>query len=259
MCIRDSVYALSTDFVAGEKIDGGAGTSDTILISAPSGLITLSNVVIGVEYVTLTGSGTAGVNAAAVLNGLTITGNGGADTITGTNSADTINGGLGNDTITGGGGTDVLNGGEGSDTYIYSQTADFVDNLTDGGSSGTDTVSITATTGTLTLTAALNGIEAYTIAGAAAAQLEAHGFLLAVGMLAHDLVERVVALAAQGDAHHLGFRRRRCGNWGWRLFRHRRQVEHQRRFRLAQRHGVKQRRTRLAQRHLIEQLSLIHI
>jgi hypothetical protein len=59
------VYALSTDFVAGEKIDGGAGTSDTILISAPSGLITLSNVVIGVEYVTLTGTGNSEVSAAA--------------------------------------------------------------------------------------------------------------------------------------------------------------------------------------------------
>jgi Ca2+-binding RTX toxin-like protein len=167
------VYALSTDFVAGEKIDGGAGVNDTILISAPSGLITLSNVVIGVEFVTLTGTGTSEVSAAAVLNGLTITGNDGNNKITGTSSVDSIAGGLGNDTLTGGGGIDVLNGGEGSDTYIYSLVTDFVDNLTDGGSSGTDTVSITATTSTLTLTAAANGIEAYTIAGAGAVSIDA--------------------------------------------------------------------------------------
>ena len=168
------LYALATDFAAGEKIDGGAGTNDTILISAPSGLITLSNAVIGVERVTLTGTGNSEVSAAAVLNGLNIAGNDGNNKITGTSSADTITGGLGNDTITAGSGVDNLDGGEGSDIYVVSVFTDFLgDTTNDTGTSGTDTVSITATTGTLTLSAALNGIEAYTIAGAGAASIDA--------------------------------------------------------------------------------------
>lgn len=160
------LYALATDFAAGEKIDGGTAGTDIISISATSGSITLTAVVIGIEQVVLTGTGDIGVNAAAVLTPLIITGNTGNNVIVGTVGIDTINGGAGNDTITGGGGVDVLNGGEGSDTYIYLLAADFVDALNDTGTAGTDTVSLTATTGTLTVGAA-TGIEAYTVAGTA--------------------------------------------------------------------------------------------
>jgi len=167
------LYAATTDFASGETINGGAD-SDTISISATSGTLTLTAGVTLVEIVQLTGTGDVGVVASAVTTGLTINGNDGANAITGTNVADIINGGAGNDTITSGNGIDTLDGGEGSDTYVVSVFTDFLgDLITDTGATGTDTARITATTGTLALTAAVNGIEAYTITSTGAVGIDA--------------------------------------------------------------------------------------
>ena len=77
-----------------------------------------------------TGSGTTALNidASAVLNRLTISGNDGDNIILGSkldniiyggNGIDTINGGDGNDTIFGGLGNDILTGGNGKDTFVF--------------------------------------------------------------------------------------------------------------------------------------------
>jgi Ca2+-binding RTX toxin-like protein len=87
------------------------------------------------------------VDASAVLNGLTITGNAGANTLTGTGFNDILNGGagidtlvggLGNDSLDGGSGADTLNGGDGDDIYIVDTDKDEIID-----SSGTDTVKTT--------------------------------------------------------------------------------------------------------------------
>jgi Ca2+-binding RTX toxin-like protein len=62
-----------------------------------------------------TATSAVSVNASAVVNGLTITGNNGINTLTGTGFADTIIGNSGNDILVGGLGNDVLRGGLGKD------------------------------------------------------------------------------------------------------------------------------------------------
>jgi hypothetical protein len=149
------LYAASTEFTGAERIDGGAGI-DTIRISAPSGIVNLTAVVTNIEFVELTGTGDNGVSAALVTTGLTITGNGGANTITGTNAVDYHQRRRSATTPSPpANGTDiVLNGGEGSDTYIVQfphRRIPSSTSLTDTGtgSSRTSTRSrITATSGT---------------------------------------------------------------------------------------------------------------
>ncbi|HEY8118077.1 MAG TPA: hypothetical protein VIE91_02425, partial [Methylophilaceae bacterium] len=69
------------------------------------------------------------IDASAVLNALTITGNAGGNTLTGTGFDDTINGGAGNDTLNGGDGNDNLTGGIGSDTFVFDLAPDAATNL----------------------------------------------------------------------------------------------------------------------------------
>ena len=72
------------------------------------------------------------MNAAAVLNGLTIIGNAGANSLIGTGWDDSLTGGAGNDTLTGGGGDDSLTGGLGNDTFNVDAGSDTVTDLTTG-------------------------------------------------------------------------------------------------------------------------------
>jgi len=74
--------------------------------------------------------------ASAAVAGVTISGNGGADTITGSaTKASTLNGDAGNDTITGGAAADVIDGGADTNTYVFS-SANVVEQAGSGTTSG---------------------------------------------------------------------------------------------------------------------------
>lgn len=105
------------DFVALDRISDASGSADVVrFVSTANGdLLTLSATVTGVESVelssatgVLTGTELISVNAAAVLTGLTLRGNDGANSITGTAQADTIHGNGGNDIIAAGAGADTI-------------------------------------------------------------------------------------------------------------------------------------------------------
>lgn len=93
-----------------------------------SGTLTISAMMTGIELVSI-GTGTAAqanqtginklnVDATLAANGLTISGNDGANRILGTAFADTLIGGAGNDVLSAGAGGGMLNGGSGHDTLI---------------------------------------------------------------------------------------------------------------------------------------------
>ncbi|MEA2879412.1 MAG: large repetitive protein [Hyphomicrobiales bacterium] len=121
------LIASPSDFAVGETIEGGANI-DTIRFTSTTAndTLVLSSAVTGVENVTISDASgnTAGttalnIDASAVLTGLGITGNAGANSLTGTAQADTLNGGGGDDVLTGGNGGDTVHGGSGLDTANY--------------------------------------------------------------------------------------------------------------------------------------------
>ncbi len=89
-------------------------------------------------------------------NAVTFLGTNGADTLNaGTSAAESFVAGQGNDTMTGGGGADVFHGGEGNDIVTVS---DLTFQLVDGGT-GTDTLALSGSGITLTLSALRGRIE----------------------------------------------------------------------------------------------------
>jgi hypothetical protein len=113
---------LTTDFAAGEVINGGVG-ADTLRYTGGAATLTLSNLVTGIEEVQIanaagdaSGTTAINVNAAAVGNALTLSGNSGNNVLTGTGFADTIDGGGGNDTLVWDPLDVSVQGGEGTDT-----------------------------------------------------------------------------------------------------------------------------------------------
>jgi Ca2+-binding RTX toxin-like protein len=158
-----------TDHVTGEKIDGGAGTADTVRFTSTTAdrhPDLLANTV-GIERVEISdaagdtsGTTALNVNASAVTVALTITGNDGANTITGTNAADTINAGGGDDiiivsTAASHGAAEAINGGAGSDTLRYASTT-AGETLTTTGLTGMENIVIGTAGGLTTGTTALN-------------------------------------------------------------------------------------------------------
>ena len=146
-----------------ERITAGAsatgGLSITLGTSAETAGITNINIASGgstsntvsVAAYTSTGVSITGDSGAAS----TLTGGAGADSITGGSAADNITGGAGNDRITAAGGADTLSGGLGDDTFVFSTVAHFnstgIVPASIAGGDGTDTISITASTGGWTL------------------------------------------------------------------------------------------------------------
>jgi trimeric autotransporter adhesin len=115
----------TSQFAAGEVVDGGDGTDTLRYTGNAAATLTLTNLVTNIEQVQIanaaglpTGLAAINVNAAAVANGLTIIGNNGANVLTGTSEADTLTGNGGNDTLRGGLGDDTyqVNRGNGQDT-----------------------------------------------------------------------------------------------------------------------------------------------
>jgi len=151
-----------------DRLEGGTGV-DSMLGGADSDTYLVDN--IGDIVVELAGGGALDVvfasaswtmaagaeieelrsNYGAGATGLTLTGNGLANTIIGGGAADGLSGGNGNDTLIGGGGIDTLTGGAGadrleggtgqdsmlggadSDTYLVDNTGDIVVELAGGG------------------------------------------------------------------------------------------------------------------------------
>ena len=132
------ILATTADYATGEVInDSGKVNSDSDELrytGTAATTLTLNSSLLGVERVVIgtgsaqsavtTGTGAINVNSTAVLNGLTIVGNNGANNITGTAFSDTITANSGNDTINGGAGADRLFGGLGNDTLIGGAGAD---------------------------------------------------------------------------------------------------------------------------------------
>lgn len=111
---EDLVLLASTaELAAGELIDGGADSDALRYTGTTAATLTLTNLVTNIEQVEIaTAAGDArgraaiNVNAAAVTNGLTISGNAGNNVFTGTAQSDTLIGNGGNDTLRGGLGND---------------------------------------------------------------------------------------------------------------------------------------------------------
>ena len=142
------MMALSTANPGAEINDTGLSGTDEVRYTATSGTLTLYSGDRGIESVVLgtgtgaaavvTGSSGVSVNASAVTNALTLTGNAGINTLTGTNYADTLIGnggndillgGLGNDRLLGGLGKDTMTGGAGLDTFRLDTTPNATSNL----------------------------------------------------------------------------------------------------------------------------------
>jgi Ca2+-binding RTX toxin-like protein len=129
------LVTLLADKTAAEITDTGtSGTDELRFAATTAGTLTLSAGDTGLESVVIgTGTGASAattgkvalnVNATASSNGLSITGNAGANTLTGSGFADTLDGGAGNDVLVGGIGADTLIGGLGRDTLTGGVGAD---------------------------------------------------------------------------------------------------------------------------------------
>ena len=113
------IYLINatTEHTAAEIIDNGTSGIDELRFTANSastlilhaGDTGLEKVVIGTgvsEFAVTTGTAAVNINATNIVNGISITGNNGANTLIGTAYNDSFIGNNGNDTLTGGGGTD---------------------------------------------------------------------------------------------------------------------------------------------------------
>jgi Ca2+-binding RTX toxin-like protein len=103
-----------------DVLTGGAG-NDTYFVDNPGDVVNESagggsdTVFASVSYALAAGSAVEFLKAAPGSPGISLTGNGMANTITG---------GAGDDTLTGGGGADRLTGGLGADTFVYTSLSD---------------------------------------------------------------------------------------------------------------------------------------
>jgi uncharacterized delta-60 repeat protein len=177
------VVGLSTDHSAAEFADSGSSGTDEVRFTATrAGTLTLFAGDVGIEQVTVgTGTGVApvatgttalNVNAAAVGNALTITGNAGVNILVGTAF---------NDTLVGGKGSDVLTGGAGADAFVFN----FVPNTSNNRDTITD---FTSGTDVLQLSKAI-----YTAISGAIGGLATEQFWSAPGAVTgHDADDRIV-------------------------------------------------------------------
>ena len=156
------------EFAAGERITGGAGIDTLRYTGHVAATLALTSLVTNIEQVQIadaagdtSGTVAININAAAVANGLIITGNAGNNKLTGTAQADTISGGAGIDSVNGGGGNDVIEIGPG----------DYAAGDVINGGAGTDTIRLTGAGQTLDLIArrfdtAVGSIEVIDLAAA---------------------------------------------------------------------------------------------
>lgn len=133
------VVGLAADHPGAEFADSGSiGTDQVRFTSTKAGTLTLFAGDTGIEQVVIgtgtgasavtTGKAALNINAAAVTNGLSITGNAGANILIGTAF---------NDTLDGRGGLDTLTGGDGADHFVFgtpgaSNNRDTITDFTNG-------------------------------------------------------------------------------------------------------------------------------
>jgi Ca2+-binding RTX toxin-like protein len=118
-----------------------------------------------------TGTTALNINAAVVLNALSITGNNGNNILTGTNFGDTLIGNGGNDTLNGGLGADTMSGGAGNDTYAVDNVGEvIVETL----NQGTDLVQVAIATANSSYTL-LDHLENATLTNAVNFNLTGNG------------------------------------------------------------------------------------
>ena len=181
---NDSFFFAGAGLDATDTVTGGAGTLDTISLSAAAAVTAVMNGVTLVERVVTTGNaadvsitvgadtviataGTLTVDASSMTLGGTIeltyngsaittttniqnvTGSAGDDIIAGGSGSDIIVGGDGADSITGGVGSDNLSGGNGADIFVIATTGTGFTGLTvaetvSGGAGTTDTLQVAA-------------------------------------------------------------------------------------------------------------------
>lgn len=152
----DDYIQLNNGFDSSDKIDGGAGNLDHVLVTTgyAAGLTIDGGMLKGVELLQVNGTGEAAMSltmedsvlkagqhlsVVGALLGTTTLNFDGLDETNGSygintaSGADTLRGGSGNDTfetsdgddvLVGGGGGDTLTGGVGSDRFVYRATAD---------------------------------------------------------------------------------------------------------------------------------------
>jgi WD40 repeat protein len=202
---------LGTDHAAAEVTDTGASGADEVrFAAAKAGTLTLFTGDTGIEQVTIgTGTGLAAiaggtaalnVNASAVLNALSITGNAGSNTLTGTAFNDTLSGGARVDTLIGGAGDDALIGGNGSDMLTGGAGADtFVFDFAPNRSSNKDTiVDFLSGTDVIQMSKAV-----FAAISGAAGGLSANQFWSAPGLVAgHDADDRVIYNTTTGILYY---------------------------------------------------------
>jgi Ca2+-binding RTX toxin-like protein len=175
----DSVNAGSgTDTVtinaAGDIADGGSGTDTLTVTSIGAGTFVIDLSATGDQLTTFNGAANAGlqqgfeiVDLSTVNGRVTGTASASGSTITGGSAADTLTGGAGNDSLTGNAGADVLVAGAGIDTLIggngndaYTITLSTVgihdDTVTEAGTTGGTTDSLTVLGASPTTRAVLN-------------------------------------------------------------------------------------------------------
>jgi Ca2+-binding RTX toxin-like protein len=173
----DGLGAFSYQWSAGGAPIGGA-TSSTYTVQ-PEDVNTA--ITVAVSYVdaggtseSVTSSATTPVTAGTTGNDV-ITGTNGDDVLAALAGNDIVNALGGDDTLIGAAGLDHLDGGEGSDLYIVAASNEHsAAEFADTGTTGTDEVLFTATSGTLTIFAGDSGIETVTAnSGTAALSINA--------------------------------------------------------------------------------------
>ncbi len=163
------IIEKSAEHSTAEVADTGISGIDELRFAATSkDTLTLFAGDVGIERVVIgTGNGATAVtsstiainvNASAIKNGLSITGNAGANTLTGTAFADLLDGGAGVDTLIGGAGNDI---------YVVDLTAAgaLQDTVTENGTDSGDTLvlrgaSTNTSAVTLTLASTLENLDA---------------------------------------------------------------------------------------------------
>ena len=210
------LVGLATDHAAAEFADSGvSGTDEVRFTSTTASTLTLYAGDTGIESVVIgTGTGatanTAGttalnVNASAVTNALSLTGNDGANTLTGTSKNDMLSGGGGNDSLQGGAGDDTLIGGNGNDSLTGGTGSDhFVFDFTPNATTNKDTI-----TDFVSGTDELQFRQAIFAGLGAPGELSAAAFLSSpTAVAALDLDDRIIYNTATGalyyDADGLG-------------------------------------------------------
>jgi Ca2+-binding RTX toxin-like protein len=192
---KDDVFLFGLPAALGTDIIAGGGGNDTLrFTSTIAGQVLLVGATVtSVEEMAVadaagltTGTTKLGINALAVKQAMTLTGNDGANALTG--------GGF-NDTLNGNAGADTLVGGIGNDVYEIDSAADWValDMVTD--TKGTDdriAFSATDTVGgaTLVLNTKITGIEGLYLSGTdfdldGTTALNVDGALMTLGMAIH--------------------------------------------------------------------------